>query len=182
MKTFFKISMIAFTVAILTTACDTSPSLQKYYVDSKENNSFISIDLPASIITLKDSAVSPEIKNSLKTIEKVNFLALQIDETNQELYSAEMEKVKEILKNPKFKQLVRMKTGSGNISVNYMGDDDAIDEVVIFGSDNNRGFALVRVIGENMNPAEIFSLAQEIKLDGDSQQFKQFEGLLTSIK
>ncbi len=182
MKTFFKISIIAFAAAIITTACETSPSLQKYYVDSKENNSFISIDLPVSIIALKDSAVSPEIKNTLKTIQKVNFLALQINETNQELYSAEKEKVKEILKNPKFKQLVRMNTESGNISVNYLGDEDAIDEVVIFGSDNKRGFALIRVIGENMNPAEIFSLAQEIKLDGDSQQFKQLEGLLGSIK
>ena len=75
-----------------------------------------------------------------------------------------------------------MNTGSGNVTVNYLGNEDAIDEVVIFGSDNKRGFALVRVIGENMNPAEIFSLAQEIKLDGDSQQFKQLEGLLTSIK
>ena len=90
MKTFFKISMIAFVVTILTTACETSPSLQKYYVDSKENNSFISIDLPTSIIALKDSAVSPEIKKTLKTIQKVNFLALKIDETNQELFTAEM--------------------------------------------------------------------------------------------
>ena len=182
MKTFIKISMIAFVTAILTTACETSPSLQKYYVDSKENNSFISIDLPASIIALKDSAVSPEIKNTLETIKKVNFLALQIDTTNQELFTAEMLKVKEILKNPSYKELMRLNTGSGNVTVNYLGDEDAIDEVVIFGSDNKRGFALVRVLGENMNPAEIFSLAQEIKLDGDSQQFKQLEGLLTSIK
>lgn len=182
MKTFFKISIVGFALALLTIACETNPSLQKYIVDSKENNEFISIDLPSSIIQLKDTDVSEEVKNTLKTIQKVNFLALQINETNQELYTAEKEKVKEILKNPKFKQLVRMNTGSGNISVNYLGDEDAIDEVVIFGSDNKRGFALVRVIGENMNPAEIFSLAQEIKLDGDSQQFKQLEGLLTSIK
>jgi hypothetical protein len=40
----------------------------------------------------------------------------------------------------------------------------------------------VRVIGENMNPAEILSMAQEIKLDGNSQQFKQLGGLLGSIK
>lgn len=182
MKTFFKISMIAFAVAILTTACETSPSLQKYYVDSKENTEFISIDLPASIITLNDSAVSTKIKNTLKTIQKVNFLALQINETNQELYNTEKEKVKEILKNPKFKQLVRMNTGNRNVSVNYLGDVDAIDEVVIFGSDNEKGFALVRVIGENMDPVEIFDLAKEIKLDGDSMQLKQLGGLLSSIK
>ena len=182
MKTFLKVSMVAFVAAILTIACDTKPSLQKYYVDSKENNAFISIDLPANIISLKDSAVSPEIKNTLKTIQKVNFLALQVNETNQELYTSEKEKVIEILKNPDYKQLMRMKTADGNVTVNYLGNEDAIDEVVIFGSDNKRGFALVRVTGEKMNPAEIFGLAQEIKLDGGSQQFKQLEGLLGSMK
>ncbi|MHB1148160.1 MAG: DUF4252 domain-containing protein [Lutibacter sp.] len=182
MKTFLKISTVLFTSAILTVACDTKPTLQKYYVDSKENNEFISVDLPANIIELKDENVSEEVKNTLKTIKKVNFLALQINETNQELYNSEKEKVKEILKNPSYKQLIRMNTGNGNVTVNYLGTEDAIDEVVIFGSDSKRGFALVRVIGEKMNPAEIFSLAQEIKLDGNSQQLKQLGGLLGSIK
>ncbi|MBK5210015.1 MAG: DUF4252 domain-containing protein [Flavobacteriaceae bacterium] len=182
MKTFLKISIVVLFISLLTTACDTNPSLQKYIVDSKENNEFISIDLPSSILKLKDGDVSEEVKKTLKTIKKVNFLALQLNETNLELFNTEKEKVKKILKNPKYKQLVRMNLGKGNVTVNYLGDEDAIDEVVIFGSDNQRGFALVRVIGENMNPAEIFSLTQEIKLDGDSQQFKQLEGLLTSIK
>jgi len=182
MKIFLKVSMVAFASAILTVACDTKPTLQKYYVDSKENNAFISVDLPANIIELKDENVSEEVKNTLKTIKKVNFLALQIDDSNQELFDAEKQKVQEILKNPSYKELMRMNTGNGNVTVNYLGEEDAIDEVIIFGSDNKRGFALVRVLGENMNPSEILSLAQEIKLDGDSQQLKQLGGLLGSIK
>lgn len=182
MKTFLKTSMVVFASAILTIACDTKPSLQKYYVDSKENNAFISVDLPANIIELKDENVSEEVKNTLKTIKKVNFLAFQIDSTNQELFDVEKEKVAEILKNPDYKQLMRMKTADGNVTVNYLGTEDAINEVIIFGSDSKRGFALVRVLGENMNPADIMSMAQEIKLDGDSQQFKQLGALLGSIK
>ena len=182
MKTFLKVSMVAFASVILTIACESKPSLQKYYVDSKENNAFISVDLPANIIELKDENVSEEVKNTLKTIKKVNFLALQVDETNQELFDVEKEKVKEILKNPSYKQLMRMKTADGNVTVNYLGTEDAINEVIIFGSDSKRGFALVRVLGENMNPADIMSVAQEIKLDGNSQQLKQLGGLLSSIK
>lgn len=182
MKTFLKVSMAIFASAILTFACDTKPSLQKYYVDSKENNAFISVDLPANIIELKNENVSEEVKNTLKTIKKVNFLALQVDATNQELFDAEKEKVAEILKNPEYKQLMRMKTAKGNVTVNYLGTEDAISEVIIFGSDSKRGFALVRVLGENMNPSEIFSLAQEVKLDGDSQQLKQLSGLFGGIK
>ncbi|WP_372767798.1 DUF4252 domain-containing protein [Lutibacter sp.] len=182
MKTFLKISIVAFFIALLTTACDTNPSLQKYIVDSKENNEFISIDLPSSILQLKDGDVSEEVKNTLKTIKKVNFLALQLNETNLELFNTEKEKVKKILKNPKYKQLVRMNLGEGNVSINYLGEEDAIDEVVIFGTDNQKGFTVIRVIGEKMNPAAILTLTQEIKMDGDSNELKQLEGLFSSLK
>ncbi len=182
MKRILKISGLVIAVALLTIACDTNPSLQKYYVDSKENSEFISIDLPSSILQLKDTEVSDDIKNTLETIQKVNFLALQLSETNKELYASEKQKVKEILKNPKYKQLMRMNMGNSNVSINYLGEEDAIDEVVIFGSDNEKGFAVVRVIGEKMNPANILKLTQELKMDGDSDQLKQLGGLLSSIK
>ncbi|MBT8317861.1 MAG: DUF4252 domain-containing protein [Lutibacter sp.] len=182
MRKFIKISGLVIAVVLLTIACDTNPSLQKYYVDSKENSEFISIDLPSSILQLKDTDVSNDIKNTLETIKKVNFLALQLNETNGKLYTSEKAKVKSILKNPKYKQLMRMNMGDGNVSVNYLGEEDAIDEVVIFGSDNDKGFAIVRVIGENMNPSDILKLTQEIKMDDDSPQLKQLESLLSSIK
>ena len=182
MKSFLKITGIAVLFAFMAIACDNHPSLQKYYVDSKENNEFISIDIPSSILQLKDTEVSSEINEILETIEKVNFLALQLNETNKDLYISEKEKVKEILKNPKYKQLVRMNIGKGNISVNYLGEDEAIDEVIIFGSDNEQGFAVIRVTGENMNPSDIMKLSQEIKLDSDSGQLKQLSGLLSGLK
>ncbi len=182
MKSVIKISGFIILVASLFIACDTNPSLQKYFVDSKENAEFISVDLPASILQLKNNEVSEEIKNTLNTIKKVNFLALQITETNKELYASEREKVKTILKNPQYKQLMRMNMGNANVSINYLGEEDAIDEVVIFGAENEKGFAIVRVIGENMNPGEIMKLTQEIKLDGDSNEFKQLEGLMSVMK
>ncbi|MCF6167073.1 DUF4252 domain-containing protein [Lutibacter sp.] len=182
MKLFIKITGFIYIVAFLMISCDTKPSLQKYYVDSKENNEFISIDLPSSILQLKDDNVSEEIKNTLATIKKVNFLALQLNDTNKELYISEKQKVKNILKNPKYKQLVRMNMGKVSILVNFLGEEDAIDEVIVFASDNKKGFAIVRVLGENMNPANILKLTQEIKTDGDSEQLKQLGGLLSSIK
>lgn len=181
MKLFIKITGFI-VVAFLIISCDTNPSLQKYYVNSKENNEFISIDLPSSILELKDNNISEDIKNTLSTIKKVNFLALQLSDTNKELYTSEKQKVKNILKNPKYKQLVRMKMGKTSILVNFLGEEDAIDEVVVFASDNEKGFAIVRVLGENMNPSNILKLTQEIKMDGDSGQLKQLGGLLSSLK
>lgn len=181
MKSIIKKTGLFVMTVLLMIACDNYPSLQKYFVDSKENDEFISVDLPASILQLKDTEVSEDVKNTLETIKKVNFLALQLSETNQDLYISEKEKVKKILKNPKYKQLMRMNMGKGNVNVNYLGEEDSIDEVVIFGSDNEKGFAIIRVLGENMNPADIMKMAQEIKLDGDSAEFEQLSGLLGSF-
>jgi hypothetical protein len=97
------------------------------------------------------------------------------------MFKDEKTKVREILKNPKYKELIRFNQGSSNVSVNYLGKGDAIDEVVIFGADNEKGFAVIRVIGENMNPSEILKLTQEIKFDQNSDQMKQLSGLLGNI-
>lgn len=182
MKSIIKFLGIAFIAILSFVSCDNNPSLQKYYVDSKENNAFISVDLPANILQLKDENVSEDVKNTLETIKKVNFLALQLTETNEALYTSEKLKVNAILKNPKYKQLMRMNMGKGSVSVNYLGEEEAIDEIVIFGSDASKGFAVVRVIGENMNPSDIMKIAQEIKMDGDSAQLKQLGGLFSSLK
>lgn len=181
MNAFIKNTVFLAIIAVLLIACDSSASLQKYYVDSKENNEFISVDLPANILQLKDTEVSDDVKKVLNTIKKINFLALQLSDTNEDLYVAERLKIKEILKKPKYKELLRVNTGNGNVSVNYIGKEDAIDEIVIFGSDNEKGFALVRVLGENMNPSDILRLSQELKIDGDSNQLKQLEGLFSSF-
>jgi hypothetical protein len=181
MKLIIKNIGILLMLAFISVSCDNNPTLQKYFVDSKENDQFIAVDLPASILQLKNDEVSDEIKKTLETIKKINFLALQITDTNKELYNSEKEKVKLILKNPKYKQLMRMNLENANVSINYLGEENAIDEVVIFGSENEKGFAIIRVIGENMDPSAIMKLTQEIKVDDNSTEMKQLEGLLSAI-
>jgi len=181
MKSNLKVTVALLVIAFISFACDTTPSLQKYIVDSKENDQFISVDLPASILQLKNENVSNDVKNTLETIKKVNFLALPISSGNKDLYISEKEKVKKILKNPKYKQLMRMNLEQANVSINYLGEEDAIDEVIVFASENEKGFAIARVIGENMDPSKIMTLAQEIKFDGDSNEMKQLESLLQGI-
>lgn len=181
MKLSITIKSFLFATVLILISCDSTPSLQKYIVDSKENNEFMSIDIPASIIQLKDVDVSEEVKNTLGTIKKMNFLALQLNKDNQKLYDSEKLKVKKILKNPKYKQLVRFKRNKSNVSVSYLGKENAINEVVLFGSDNEKGFAIVRILGEKMNPSDIIKLSQDIKIDGNSNQIKQLESLFKNL-
>ncbi len=156
-------------------SCSSEASLQKYYIDSQENKNFISLDVPASVLKLKDN-VTPEEKEALASLKKFNVLAFKKDGSNDAEFTQEKQKVKTILKNPKFKELMRIKDKGRNIVIKYEGDDTTMDEVIVYASDKTQGFALVRVLGDNMDPAKIMKLANSIR-DVDSDGFKQLEGL-----
>ena len=58
---------------------------------------------------------------------------------------------------------MKLKSSFGNGVVKYLGEDDAIDEVIIFGSNNDQGFALIRVLGDDMNPAYLMTLMKALQ-------------------
>ena len=58
---------------------------------------------------------------------------------------------------------MKMTTPYGKATVKYIGSEDAIDEVIIFGSDDKKGFALVRILGNDMNPAHLVQLLKAIQ-------------------
>ncbi len=177
----FKNGSLALIVFLVLYSCNSAPSLQKYIVESKENNSFISIDLPSSILKLKEVEITDDVKATLETIKKVNFLALQLTDSNKELYTSEKEKITLILKNPNYKELIKVNKGGGRMTIKYLGDEEGVDEVVIFGSENTKGFALVRVLGEKMNPAEIMKVTKYLQMDGDNKQLGQIGDLIKNM-
>lgn len=167
-------------IALITISCDEHPSLQKYYVDSNENTDFISFDIPASILSLKNENVSKEVKETLKSIKKVNFLGFQLKDSNEAEYKIEKQKIKGILKNPKYQELISV-GGKQSFTIKFLGEDDAIDEVIVFGSDKEKGFALVRILGKDMDPSKMMLLANEIKYDGDEGDLKGLESFFSNF-
>lgn len=182
MKKNIKYSLVLIITLLIVVSCDNHPSLQKYYVDSLENTNFIAVDIPASILKLKNEDVSEEVRETLNTIKKVNFLGFQLKEDNKAEFDAEKLKVKTILKNPKYQELIRVGSGGKSLSLKFLGEGDAIDEIIFFGSDNELGFALVRVLGNGMNPSKMMALAREIQVDDDSGSFKQIQSFIKNIK
>ncbi len=179
-----KVVLIVMSIMILSSviSCKSEPSLQEYYVDKQESNDFISLDLPSSIITLSDD-VTLEMKETMASIKKLNVLAFKIDSLNKDKYLVEFKKVKEILNNDNFNELVRMKHENANIIIKYLGTDEAVDEFIILAADNKKGFALARVLGDKMNPEKIMKLAQNINdVDKDNSAFAQIEGLINDFK
>ena len=174
--------IISIFILIGISSCDSSQSLQEYIVDKQQDNSFISIDIPSSILTLKDENTSDETLKAIKSIKKFNFLGMQLTEENKEAYIVEKQAIKDIISNKKFKEIFRVKTGNSEVTVKYLGEEDNIDEVVFFGADSEKGLALVRVIGDNMNPAEMVQLLNKINVDKDSNEFKSLSSIFDKIK
>lgn len=174
------ISLILLT-AILFVACNQQPSIQEYYVEKQENDNFIAIDLPASLLKMDENA-SEETKETMATIKKLNVLAFKINETNEKDYEGEYAQVKAILKGKKYNELMRMKHENINIIINYEGNEDAIDEFILFASDKDQGFALARILGDKMQPEKIIKMANDFKnIDKDDAAFAQLAEIFGEI-
>jgi hypothetical protein len=159
-------------------ACEKEPSLQKYFVEKTESSDFISVDMSPSILNIKPDALSIEQQEALKTFKKMNILAFKINEENKTKFDGERTKVKEILKNEKYQELMKFGSGKEGASIYFVGKDDAVEEFVLYGSKDENGFAVVRILGDKMNPEDFMTLLSALqKSDIDMEQLKPLEGI-----
>ncbi len=161
MKNF--IVIIAGITLLVLSGCSSNQSLQEYYVDSSENPNFISLDVPTSILNLKNEDLSETQQEALQSLKKLNLLAFRKTSENGAEYEVEKAKVNAILKNDNFVELMKLNSEYGKGVIKYVGDEDAIDEVIIYGSSDDKGFAIIRVLGKDMNPGHIVQLMNAIQ-------------------
>jgi len=175
-----KVYQLLIGILLITFAsCSSEQSLQEYYVDNSENPNFLSFDVPVSVLNLKETELSEKQKEAVSSLNKLDILAFKKTTENSTTYEAEKTSVATILKNEDFVELMKMNTPYGKATVKYLGDEDAIDEVVIYGDNKDKGFALIRVLGDDMNPANMLQLLQAIqKSDYKGEGFEKLEGLL----
>ena len=160
-------------------SCNSKPSLEKYFVDNTENKNFVQVDVSSNILNVDKTKLTETEKNALKSFDKMNVLAFKINDKNKGLFTAERAKVADILKDEKYQQLMKFGSGKQGAQVSYVGDDDHISEFVIFGNSQESGFAVVRVLGKNMNPSGILSMLSVLKNSNmDLEQLKPLKDLL----
>ena len=78
-----------------------------------------------------------------------------------------------------------MKPGSGKqaVSVNYIGTDEKIDEIVVYAKSNETGFAIVRILGDEMTPTDMMNfigIMQKSKID--LEQLKPLQEMIPKNK
>lgn len=144
-------------------ACSSTRSLQEYYVDNSENPNFLSVDLPVSLLNMEKANLSKEQQSAFESLRKLNVLAFKKTDTNSVDFQTEKSNVKAILKSDNFTELMKMNTSYGKATIKYLGDDDAIDEVIIYGDNDEKGFLLVRVLGDDMNPSKLIQFLQALE-------------------
>lgn len=163
MKIAVKYWASAFLVIITLVSCSSGASLQEYYVDSSENPNFISLDVPASILNLQEAELDETQREAFESLRKLNVLAFKINDSNYSEYEVEKAKVNAILKGNQFVELMKINSKYGKGVVKYIGDEDAIDEVILYGSSDDKGFAIIRVLGNDMNPSQLVKLVKVIQ-------------------
>jgi hypothetical protein len=169
--------LIAMLVLVATlTSCNQNQSLQVYFVDHELKPGFTTIDIPTSLLNIEVTNLTDEQKEAYKSIDKLNMLAFVVSEDNKAEYEVELIKVKEILNNPKYQELMRGGNNTdGKFSVKFIGEEDRIDELIIFGNANDKGFTIIRVLGDDMSANKVVKLYSALDTASiDESQITQF--------
>jgi len=165
--------------SLLLMSCNGEPSLQRYFVDHSEKKDFIALDVSSSILNTDKTKLTAEQKTALQSFDKMNILAFKLNETNQAAYAAESQKVTQILKDKQYQELMKVGSGKDAASVSFVGDENNINEFVLFAKKKDNGFAVVRILGNDMNPNNIINLISILKSSNvNMEQLKPLQGLL----
>lgn len=156
------IVLLLITVVTLA-SCNSGTTLQSYFVDNQESRNFISQDVPLSMIKLDKTNFTEDQKEAYNSVSKLNFLGYKTSETDTETFKTELAKVKTILNDNKYKDLMEFSDKGNKVVVKYIGTENEADEVIILGSSKELGFAIVRVLGSDMSPDKMVTLVSAMQ-------------------
>jgi hypothetical protein len=170
--------ILALIATVTLVSCNNGASLQRYFVDHQESKNFMTQDIPISMLKIDETKFTNEQKEAYNSVERLNFLGYKANQINGETLKVELEKIKTILSNEKYKDLVEFSDRGKKVVVKYIGNDEEADEVVVFGSSKEMGFGIVRVLGDDMSPDKmvtLVSILQSAQVDkGQVQEIMNF--------
>ena len=170
---------IAIVMSLFLYGCNSEPTLQKYFVENTENKNFIALDVSPEILNVDKTKLSIAQTDALKSFDKMNVLAFKLTDKNKAEFEAERAKVDLILKDKKYQQLIKFGSGKEGASISFVGSDDHIDEFVLYANKKENGFAVVRVLGKDMNPTNIMIMQSVLKQSNiDLEQLKPLQELM----
>lgn len=166
--------------SLLLISCNSEPTLQKYFVENTENKNFIALDVSPSILNVDKTKLSVAQNDALKSFDKMNVLAFNLNDKNKSEFETERAKVDLILKDKKYQQLMKFGSGKEGASVSFVGTDEHIEEFVFFANKKENGFAVVRILGKDMNPTSVMTMMSVLQQSNiDLEQLKPLQQLMS---
>ena len=108
----------------------------------------------------------------------MNILAFKLNDSNKAQFETERNKVNAILKDPQYQQLMKFSKGKEGASVSFVGTDEHVDEFVLYANKKENGFAVIRVLGNDMNSTNVMTLLSVLKQSNiDIEQLKPLKEL-----
>jgi hypothetical protein len=171
--------IITLLVSLVFGSCKSEPTLQKYFVENTENKDFIALDISSNILNVDKTKLTVAQNEALHSFDKMNVLAFKLNDKNKAQFEVERAKVNLILKDTIYQQLMRFGSGKEGASVSYVGTDDHINEFVLYANKKDIGFAVIRVLGKDMNPTNIMNMISVLKESKiDLEQLKPLQELI----
>ena len=165
--------------SFLLSSCNNEPTLQKYFVENTENKNFIALDLSPSILNIDATKLNVDQNAALKSFDKMNILAFKFDDKNKVEFEVGRIKLNAILKGEKYQQLMKFGSGKDGASVSFVGDNEHIEEFVLYANKKENGFAVIRILGKDMNPTGIMTMMSLLqKSNVNLEQLKPLQQLL----
>ncbi|ARV10931.1 DUF4252 domain-containing protein [Gilvibacter sp. SZ-19] len=165
MKHLLAIISLGIFLAATLVSCNEEPTLQSYFVDKQEDNRFVKFDVPSSLITEDSDLLNAEQKEVMQSVRKLNIMAYPIKDGDslKTEYQQEKQNVIDILAREQYQTLISFGSPTQGASLKFVGETDAIDELVIFASDEERGFAIFRLTGNDMDPEKFVNMMRSIE-------------------
>ncbi|QJP35596.1 DUF4252 domain-containing protein [Nonlabens sp. Ci31] len=172
-KIILKIVLLTLAATAALTSCDSDPTLQSYIVDSGEKEGFISTSIPKTILGIDDSKLSEDAQKAYNSVSKVNILVYPKTDKNVVTFEKESAQLNNILKGEKYKTLMTHNQDGMKAKFLYQGDKDSIDEIIVFGTSDDMGMGVARILGKDMNLSGMMKMMKELeKIDIDPAGMK----------
>lgn len=178
MNTSIKTIITLLILVVTLQSCNQDQTLQTFYVDNELSPGFTSLDVPVSMLQIDEESLTEEQLEAYESIEKLSLIAFVLDDNNKEQMDIEYAKVKTILKNPKYEELMRGGNSTdGKFVIKCIADGDDVEEFILFGNSNTQGFGVIRVLGDDMNFNKIAELAKVLQeSDIENSPLEKFSG------
>jgi len=72
-----------------------------------------------------------------------------------------------------------MKLQEMNVHVYFTGKITSLNEVIAFGYRDGLGVGVARLLGKNMNPANIITMLNKLKIDTNNLNLEQFSAIFS---